>query len=126
MSDIVIRLRMAAVEIDRINGPLLGPAADEIERLQGVVQGDGWSRQQVHCAACDRKELEIEGLKAELAETIASFPLGAVKAEREACAKEIERLKAAIDKQIETHNQSCVCPCCTTALAWTTEKDQKP
>jgi len=38
--------------------------------------------------------------------------------------KEIERLKAAIDKQIETHNQSCVCPCCTTALAWTTERDQ--
>ena len=40
--------------------------------------------------------------------------------------KEIERLKAAIDKQIETHNQSCVCPCCTASLAWTTEKDQKP
>ena len=39
---------------------------------------------------------------------------------------EIERLKSAIDKQIETHNQSCVCPCCTASLAWTTEKDQKP
>ena len=34
MTDIVTRLRMAAVEIDRINGPLLGPAADEIERLR--------------------------------------------------------------------------------------------
>jgi len=33
MIDLVTRLRMAAVEIDRINGPLLGPAADEIERL---------------------------------------------------------------------------------------------
>ena len=37
---------------------------------------------------------------------------------------EIERLKSAIDKQIETHTQSCVCPCCTAALAWTTERDQ--
>ena len=30
---------------------------------------------------------EIERLRAELAETIAAFPLGAVKAERERCAK---------------------------------------
>ena len=37
MTDITIRLRMAAVEIDRINGPLLGPAADEIERLTRQV-----------------------------------------------------------------------------------------
>jgi len=34
-----------------------------------MMMGDGWSRQQVHCAACDRKELEIERLKVELAET---------------------------------------------------------
>ena len=92
MTDLVTRLRMAAVEIDRINGPLLGPAADEIERLTRQVDLFKNTLEATEQTVKMQAE-EIERLRAENKVWTDRFAKHddrvsvAVEAERERCAK---------------------------------------
>ena len=92
MIDIVERARELG-EPTTTTGQLWLDLADEIERLRLESAG---SNQLVKAGeTIDRQAKEIERLKAELAETIAAFPLGAVKAERDRCAKVAEEFPTA-------------------------------
>jgi len=91
MTDLPSRLRLPESTEDMY--ALCVEAADEIERLRLESAG---SNQLVKAGeTIDRQAKEIERLRAELAETIAAFPLGAVKAERERCAKVAEEFPTA-------------------------------